>query len=288
MNIKKILTLVAAAALACGLSVPASAVTLVAGDLKVTINGYDAGTIGYGNSVGVKCNSAVACDAVPGIVTAPNAFGGEDTWGIFSVQSITRVSNGALIFTAGTGGEYLIGMFGGIRDTFVEVSGAVVRSTTALGSGGWLNMYLTNTNYNSSYGPSGRLSQYGYNGITNIGGTLALSANFGMGVAEDQLTSTYISNFQNSTIAGFGQGYLDVTGGSFASHFDTNAQLDPNGGTHDLFLKVTYGKTASSNTAGWTVDASGDVQGNAIPEPASLALFGLGLAGIACLRRRKA
>ena len=287
MNIKKISAIVAGAALACALSIPASAVSLVAGDLKITINGYDSGTVNYGNSVGIKCLTATACDAVPGIIPASHAFGGEDTWGIFSVQSISRVSNGALIFIAGQGGEYLTGMFGGIKDTLVEVSGTFTKSTTTLGTGGWLSMYTNHANYNASYGPAGRLGQYGYQGITNIGGTLALSAVFGAGVAEDQLSSTYISSFQNSTIAGIGQGYLDVTSGTMASLFNTNGQEDLNGGKHDLFLKATYGKTLTAITSGWTVDATGDVQGF-VPEPASLALFGLGLAGLACLRRRTA
>lgn len=287
MNIKKISAIVAGVALACGLSVPASAVTLTAGDLKITINAYDAGTVGYGDTTGVKCTTASGCDAV-GAYPAPNSYGGEDTWGIFSVQSISRVSNGSLMFVAGQNGEYLTGMFGGIKDSYVEVSGIRTPSTTALGTGGWLNMYLSNVNYNSSAGPSGRLGQYGYAGITDVGGSLALSAMFGAGVAFGEPSSTYISSFQNATISGNGQGYLDITGGSMATQFDTNAQFDPNGGVHDMFLKVTYGQTGLSAAAGWTVDASGDVQGSAIPEPASLALFGLGLAGIAVLRRRKA
>lgn len=287
MNIKKISGVVAGIALACGLSAPASAVVLTAGDLKITINAFDAGTVGYGNTLGVKCTTIATCDAA-GMSPAPNAYSSEDTWGIFSVQSISRVSDGGLLFTAGQNGEYLTGMFGGIKDTAVEVSGSFTPSTTALGTGGWLNMYLTGSNYNSSYGPGGRDTEFTYNGITNVGGTLALSAVFGNGVLGGLPDYSYVSSFANNTISGGGQGYLDVTGGTWQTRFDTDAQLDPNGGAHDMFLKVTYGQTGASAAAGWTVDASGDAQVNALPEPASLALFGLGLAGIAALRRRKA
>jgi hypothetical protein len=291
MNIKKISGLVAAAALACGMAAPAGAVVLTAGDLKITINAFDAGTVGYGDTAGVKCTSVAGCNA-PGVAAlpAPNSYNGEDTWGIFSVQSISRVSNGSLLFTAGQNGEYLTGMFGGIKDAYVEVNGVISPSTLALGQGGWLNMYLTHANYDSSAGPSGRTSEFAYNGITNVGGTLALSANFGNGALGGQPNYSYISSFANASISGGGQGYLDVTGGAWASMFDTNAQFDPNGNAHDMFLKVTYGQTGLSAAAGWTVDASGDVQGGTtgVPEPGSLTLMGLGLAGLAALKRRRA
>lgn len=285
MNMKKISGIVAGVALAAGLSAPASAVTLTAGDIKITINAFDAGTVNYGNTPGTKCTSITACDNVEGLQKAPNAFGSEDTWGIFSVQTITK-KNGDIIWAAGNG-EYLTGMFGGIMDTYVEVAGQISPQTLALGTGGWLNMYLTNQNYDSSFGPGGRQGEFGYRGITDIGGQLALSAVFGAGALGGHPEYTYVSNFANNTISGNGQAYLDVTGGSMAGIFDTNKQEDPNGGMHDLFLKTTYGQTGLSAEYGWTVDATGDVQGN-VPEPGSLALLGLGFAGLATLRRRRA
>jgi len=293
MNIKKVSGIAAAVVLASSMTAPAHAgVELVAGDLKITFNAYDAGTINYPGTNSVHCTTAAACDAVPGIRPAPNGVGSEDTWGIFSVATITRLSNGANLYTSGQNGLYLTGIFGGIVDTFVEgYSASSGQSTRALGTGGWLRMYENTANYDASLGPSYRSADgNSYTGITD--GELYLEAEFGAGVYFGLPQYTYLSEFGSNSYAGRSEGYLNVTGGREAAKFDTDMQFDPNGGSHDLYLQTTYRPTGlnPNDPLSWTVVAAGQADANtrAVPEPGSLALLGLGFAGLAGLRRRKA
>lgn len=290
----KICAALAGVALSFGMIGTASAFVINAGEIKFTIDNYDAGTVDYGNTTGLKCSTVAGCDAVSGITTAPGAIGSEDTWGIFSVALIENITTAQTLFTKGVDG-FLTGIFYGLEDKAVEVQcGLTGCNTTALAVGGKVDMYLNSTDYDPNPnsdgdGPGGRIGSSGYKSITDIGGALYLSADFATEVNGLSLGYTYLNFFNNTSFAGNGQGFLDVTGGSAASLFDTNALADPVGGLHDLFLTVTFDDVNSAaSSIGWTVTSAGQVKGEVnIPEPGTLALVGLGLVGAGFLRRRK-
>lgn len=272
------------------LALPAQAFTISSGDYKMIVDGYVNGTV-YPPGFGPLCGTVGTCDGVAS-VPAVGGVGSEDSWGIISISSITNTTTNTTMFSRIADG-YLIGTVAGITDFTVVALGGISRDYA---TGGTINIYQSATDYTP--GAPASTSQAAVFAAVAGANPLYLSLDFVAGAGNPvadffdpaaAVAASYISMFDAATLTGSGSGFLEVTGGSAAGHFDTNTRTTYAGLSADASFSVTLTPITPNDPGlfNWLAGSSSDVKGYAIPEPGSMALAGLSLMGLAALRRRK-
>lgn len=233
------------------------------GPVEIKFINWEQETPGTGNGNGV-------IDAV-----------GEQLDGILKIKTISAADSGStLLWYDGKDGEELTGAFYGYTAAKINVQ-LLTGQLEIDFTGGFMDVYLDNTpDFSATYPGTGVtdgllfLSTAGTTGIHSFDNPFTL--------AYDESTTTLHStlNALTTPFSGNGTGYLEITGGAYASLFQT----DTFGAGKDLYLNSDF---SAPGIDGWPVKSNDPVIGTVVPEPGTLLLLGSGILGLGLVGRKR-
>lgn len=213
---------------------------------------------------------------------------------IFSVASIGNVSSTKTFFSANEGVSLLTGIETGLTVTSLTASTSGGFDLTL--SGGAITMYLLGPT--GTFTPTAATQSMPALQSQVCGGacpTAWLTLDNVAGIVSGDTSTTIFSHISLATSpsTGHGSGLLKVTGGTDASVFGIGAiaSLESDlqtcaGATGTFAAKCAILPNGGTSGGDWTSVSNDPVLIKTVPEPASLALLGLGLTALGLARRR--